>query len=923
VRDEASQHRDVLLGRERECQELERLLATARSGTSAVLAIVGEPGIGKTALLDYAAAHAGGLRVLRARGIESESNVAFAALLELLRPALGLLERIPAPQAQALEVALALRPGAGGDRFAVGAGTLALLAAFAEEAPALMLLDDAHLLDPSSAHALLFALRRLLADPLCVLLAVRAGEPSLLDGADLPTMRLAGIDRESTAELLGAVPAALAGRAHAATGGNPLALLALRDDVEHLGEAPAGLPVPVPAAIARAYARRAQELEEPARALLVLLAAGNGGELSAIERAAAGMGVDIAGIAAAEQAGFVRVSAGRVEFTHPLARAAIYGEATPSQRREAHRALAGALPDRDADVRAWHLAAAAVGTDEDAASAMEQVGVRARERSGYAAAAVAFARAATLAAEEQRRGALLVAAAQAAWSAGLGALTGELLLEARELDLDAALRVRVEHLSGRVAVRRGPVMDGHAILVRAAGRIADDDAELAIAILAEALDAAFFAGDVREMRRTALRISQLVAEGASERARFLAAITDGMARVMAGEGADAIASVRTSISIAEGSERLRQDPQLQPWLVMAPLWLREAQVGEELIAAAIENARADVSLDVLPWLLNRIARSHAATDAWAAAGVEWDEATSIAREAGQRVELATGLAGLAWLDARAGRAESARAHAAEALALCGELGVGLYEAWAMRALGELELGLGHPEAAVEHLQRLQAHLDGLQLADADLSPAPELIDAYLRLERREDAERAAARFEEQALGKGQPWSIARAERCRGLLAGEYFERHFEEALRLHERTPDLFERAVTSLAYGGRLRRARQRRRARVQLRCALELFEGLGARLLVDVARAELAATGVTARRRDPSTLDELTPQELRIAQLLAGGRTTREAAAALFLSPKTIEYHLRSVYRKLGISSRGELSEVLARLEGGGGGR
>ena len=903
----------MLLGRDRERQELDKLLATARTGHSAVLALVGEAGIGKTALLGYAEESAAGMRVLRARGIESEARVPFAALLELLRPTLGLLERIPPPQAAALEVALALRPGRPGDRFAVGAATLSLLAAYAEEAPTLVLLDDAHLLDAPSAESVLFALRRLLAEPIAALLAVRAGEPSLLDAADLPTLSVSGLDEDATASLLATMPRALSDRVHAATGGNPLALIELGGDAARIEAAAIASPLPVPDEISRAFAGRAESLEEPVRRLLVLVAASDSGELPAIERAATALGLDMPELAAAEETGLVRVADGRVEFRHPLARAAIYAQAPPEQRRAAHRALAAALPDRDADRRAWHLAAAALGTDERAAAALEQAAQRAGARSAYAVAALAYERAARLTAQEPRRGPLLFAAAETAWSAGLGERALSLLDEAQAHEGDRRGLVAIEHLRGRIATRRGPVMEGHAILVRAAELVSDSDPDLAVTMLAEGVDACFFAGDARAMQRTAQRAAELLQARASEQARFLAAITRGMALVFAGAGEDGIAAIREAVALAEGSQDLHEDVQLMPWLVMGPLWLREAQAGRVLVTAAIEGARARAELGVLPWLLGRVARSHAATADWSTARIQYDEAIALARATGQDVELAAGLAGLAWLDARTGRQEECRAAAAEARALCDALGVALYDTWAVRALGELELALGRPDAAVALFEEVEARLADLAIADPDLRPAAELVDAHVRLGHREEAGVVAERLAAAAREKGQPWSLARADRCRGLLADDGFEACFEDALALHELTPDDFERACTQLAYGARLRRGRRRRRAREELRGALDTFAALGAEPWVALAQGELAATGETARRRDASTLDELTPQELHIAQLLAAGRTTREAAAALFLSPKTIEYHLRSIYRKLGVNSRADLARTL----------
>ncbi len=287
----------------------------------------------------------------------------------------------------------------------------------------------------------------------------------------------------------------------------------------------------------------------------------------------------------------------------------------------------------------------------------------------------------------------------------------------------------------------------------------------------------------------------------------------------------------------------------------------------------------------------------------------------LARETGQRTEVAAALSRLAWLAARQGREEECRDYAAEALELSRSLGIGLCEIWTLAALADLELGLGRPAEALVRLEEQAAALDARGIADVDLSPAPELVDVYLRLRREDDAAALAAEFSTAAAAKGQPWALARAARLRGLLApAEAIDAEFEEALRLHGQTPDVFETARTRLAYGSRLRRVRRRVQAREQLRAATEVFDHLGAAPWAELAQVELAATGETARRRDPSTLGELTPQEFQIAQLLADGATTRAAAAALFLSPKTIEYHLRNVYRKLGVRSREELATALA---------
>lgn len=919
----------VLVGRAREEGLLDRLLGDARAGRSGVLALVGESGMGKSALLDHASATATaiGMSVLRARGVQSETHIPFAGLFELLRPALDQLDRLPAPQREALEGALALRPARASDRFAVGAATLGLLSAYAEEAPLLVVVDDAHWLDGSSADALLFAFRRLVADCIAVVLAVREGEASLLDGADVSSYWLGGLDRHATAELVaahtgdGARPSdELLDRLHRGTGGNPLALIELATDSSGISSSgPLEPPLPVSARVAQVYLERCAALPEPARDMLLLTAASDTGELPLLAKAAAAAGLNVGDLADAEAIGLMTVLADRVEFRHPLVRSAIYAGASAGRRRDIHRALAGVLPDVEADRRAWHLALAALGPDDAASSALEQAARRARARSAYDVASHAFERAAALASDDGRRCTLLHAAADTAWLGGLAMRAAGLLDAARRQPAPIDVAVSLEQLRGHIATRLGPVDDAWRILLDGAGLAAEIDVDRAVLMLAEAVNAGFYAGDVAAMQEAAARIPSLVGPDSSRRTAFFAAIAQGMALIFGGEeqrrGA---ALVREAVALVEGSDDLSDDPRLLAWAVMGPLWLREAEAGRPPIARALDVARRRSAVGVLPFLLSHVAVDQAAGDRWAEAEAGFHEAIRLARETGQHTDLAFALARLGWLEARQGREQECRAHAGEALTLARQLGVGLNEIWSLAALGDLDLALGHLDDAMAHFEEQQALLLMRGVGDADLSPGPELVELNVRLGRPTEAASRLARYEREAVTKGQPWALARAARCRGLLApDEDLDRHFGDALALHSQTPDAFETARTRLAYGERLRRARQRVRAREQLRAALTVFDELGATPWSDTARRELAATGETARRRDPSTRDQLTPQELQIALQLASGRTTREAAAALFLSPKTIEYHLRSIYRKLGISSRDELAATIARLE------
>ena len=912
----------MLLGRDHEQLALVRLLENARVGGSGVLAIVGEAGIGKSALLAYAQEQATGMKVLRARGVQSETHIPFAGLFELLRPTLPCIDQIPGLQAAALESALALRPASVTGRFAVGAATLSLLAAYSEKAPVAVLVDDAHWLDGSSADALLFAFRRLLADPVAVVLAIRQGEPSMLDGADLPTMRLQGLDRGSAAELLrhqGDTPLGkeLADRLHRETGGNPLALLELGAERQGLADLPPDAPLAAGTSVARVYLMRLRALPQRTRDALALAAAVDGGEVWVLARATPMLGLDLSDLIPAEAAGLITVHDSRVEFRHPLARSAIYGDAPAHRRRELHRALASALPDTEADRRAWHLALASFGPDDAASSALEQAGQRARQRSAYEVSSRAFKQAALLAPEETRQGRLLYAAADAAWLGGLADRAVALLDQASRPVPPADLAEEIDHLRGHIAVHCGPLTEGQEILLAAAERAAPTDPERAVVMLAEAAYASFFAGDAPTMRRAAERAASLAPSNPTGRIAFFTLIARGMALIFSGDGERGAPAVRAAVEVLERSDELHDDPRLLAWAAMGSVWLREADIGRTLADRALETARRTSAVGVLPFLLVHAAIDQAATDRWAEAQAGFHEAISLARETGQRIDLTASLAFLARLEARQGRSEQSRGHATEALSLSRELSLGACEVWAIAALGDLELGLGLPEAALVHFEELRAMLRSRGILDVDPSPVPELTEIYLRLGRRPEAAKIAGEFENEADAKAQPWALARAARCRALLADDgESDRHFDTALALHGQTADAFETGRTQLAYGARLRRERQRLRAREQLRAAMDVFDHLGADPWSEMARAELAATGETARRRNVTTLNDLTPQELGIALSLAEGRTTRETAAALFLSPKTIEYHLRNVYRKLSIGSRSELKAAMTGL-------
>ena len=909
----------MLLGRERELFAIDQALAAARLGNSARLVIRGEPGIGKTALLQYAIQQAGSMRVLTARGVEFEADVPFAGLSELLQPTLDRLDRLPPFHADALRSSLGLGPRTEPDRLIIGAAVLGLISAYADEGPLLLTVDDAQWLDRASTEAIGFAARRLVADPVAVIIAVREGEESPLLAAGLPELRLAGLDRESGAELLsrsgaGTVSADIAARLVEATGGNPLALLELGPEAHRVHAAPDDN-LPVATSVERAYLRRAAGLSQTARQVLLLLATSGTMSVGQVHRAAASMSLGPDAVEEAEgAAALVAQRAGRIEFVHPLARASIYHSASPAERRAAHRALAGVMTGTDdADRRAWHLAGAAAEWDVEAADALEAAARRARESSGYAAAARAWAESARLTEDEGLRAERMFRAGDNAWLGGRAEDAEESLRLARKLAGDD-LMIEIDTLGGHIAMRRGAVLEGYRTLVAAAEAIEPHDRLKAIRILADAAISTFGAGNPNDMLAAAQRAIELLRPGDPPDAGIFAHVAYGALAILAGRGDDGPRHLHESVPLFQQLPDDTTDPLVVMCAGVTGLFLREAEAGRDLLDRALVQARDRAPTAALPVVLFFLGRDAFATNRWPLARAMYEDAMRVARETTQLTWLAGPVAGLGWLDALEGRADDCRTDAAEGLQLAETLGMGLYKAWAMIALGMLELGLGHPDEALRHLSECEAFLQEISINDPDLSPAPDVVEALVRLGRDSEARQVAARYEAAAAAKRQPFALARAARAQALVADDqHFTELFAVSLRHHDSTPDTFERARTELYFGERLRRTRKRVEARKHLRTALKAFDELGAAPWGERAMSELQASGETARVRDERYRQQLTPQELQVALTLAEGTTTREAAARLYLSPKTVEYHLRHVYDKLEIRSREELRAAL----------
>jgi DNA-binding CsgD family transcriptional regulator len=904
----------MLVGREPEQQRIAALVAGARVRQSGVLVLRGEAGIGKTALLDDTARRAGEMRVLRTSGTEHESGLGFAALHQLLLPVLPLLERIPGPQRDALAVALMLTEGPAPERFAVGVAALTLLSRLAEEAPLLLLVDDAHLIDPPSAETLRFIARRLVADPIALLISLRPEPEAMLNDAGLPTLELSGLDLASAAQLLaGAGGAELTARLHHATAGNPLALVELARDADRLGTMSPEVPLPVPETVARAFARRVSALTGAAQRALLLAVIAEG-DLSLTACAAADLGCAVASLREAEAIGLLRLRSGSAEFRHPLVRSAVYATADPALRRRAHRAVADALPASSADRRAWHLSEACVGPDDAVSVALAESADRARARGAHSAATVALIRSAEVATEHAVRGQRLFRAGESAWLAGRVEQADELLRRSATLVTDPLLLAEIDGVRGNLALRTGSLRDAYQLLTRAAARTEPFDVDAAVLLLADGVSACFYLCDTSAGLAAADSLQRLLGGCRTDVARIRGQIAIGMAHVLA--GGDGVTWIRTAVDSMTTEPARFEDPRRPDWLVIGTLFLRESGAGRDLVARVVSEQRSRTALGALPNLLFHASRDDATTDRWSAALTGFDEGITLARETGQTTDLVACQAGLAWLQARMGRQQECRHNCSEVMTVAQEHDMALALLWVQFALGDLQLSIGEPATAIRHYSELEATMRRIRFLDVDLAPGPELAEARLRCGNIEAALAAARDYADRAREKGQPWALARAHRAMAMVAADARERAtlFEKAIELHGGSLDLYEEARTRLAYGAAVRREKSRVAARPLLRRALEQFERLGAQPWADLAADELDATGERAHRGGEGYLTLLTSQEIRIARMLAAGMTTKEAAAALFLSPKTVEYHLRHTYQKLGISSRAELTRLLA---------
>jgi DNA-binding CsgD family transcriptional regulator len=911
----------VLIGREPERARIGALLEAALASRSGALVIRGEPGIGKTALLGDARAQASDMHVLTAQGLESESELPFAGLHQLLRPALHLIEELPRPQALALGGALGLAEHSGDDRFLISAACLTLLSELSEDRPVLCVIDDAHWLDTSSSDALVFVARRLGAEGIAMLFATRDREARRFDAHGLPELLLGNLDSSSAADLLGSQYETLDDRVRdllvERANGNALLLVELPTALspgQLSGAEPLSDDIPLTRDVEDLFLTRVRTLPEPTQRLVLLVAAETTGALAPVLRAAEASGIDIGAMAAAEQAGVLVVRGATVEVRHPLVRSAVYGAASWSERRSAHLALSAAFTDgSQADQRVWHRAAAVIGTDDEVARELESAASRARQQSGHGAAAAALERAARLSSDTESRARRLVAAADAAWHAGQPDRASALLDEATPIASDPRTRVECAHLRGVIAFWCGRLLDASALLIAESDGARHFDAVKALEMLFDAGEAAGWSGDSARMAEVGRHASELPRDDLGTEG-FLADLLVAVGSLFEGKSTDEVPLVLDVVARADEVD----EPRWLVWAASAAGVAGDQAREEAILGRATAIARGSGAIDTLSHVLVTAAlRRLLGGRHWAY--TEAAEGLTLAREAGLPNAAIVHSAVLAYFAAIRGDDDVCRAYATEV----GETALltdnGFANSIAAWSLGLLDLGRGRPQETITRLEAIRGTGPGVGHPYIAVMHTPDLVEACARCGRRELAVTALASLESFAVPEGPEWASALVARCRGLLAEDpdEAEAEFVDALRLHADSDRSFDRGRTALVYGEFLRRERRRTEARAQLRAALAEFENLGAEPWVERARSELRASGETARKRDPSTIDQLTPQELQIASLVAQGLSNKEVAAQLFLSPRTIDYHLRNVFAKLGITSRTQLAGLALERE------
>jgi DNA-binding CsgD family transcriptional regulator len=904
----------VLLGRQRERAVLDRLLVGARGGHGGAIAVLGEPGIGKTALIEQAVTSAQDFRVLRTAGQEGETELAYAALLQLCTPGLDRLARLPAPQRDAVKVAFGLRTGDPPDRLLVALALLNLLSEMAAEQPLLCLVDDAQWLDRASAQAVAFVARRLATEAVAFVFGARE-MPDELRG--LPEMVVEGLGDGDARALFGSVfpyrlDEPVLDRIVAETNGNPLALLELPRGLSPAQLAGGfGLPVSVPLAgrIEESFRRRLAGLPSPSRRLLLIAAADPTGDAVLVWRAAELLSIADSAAEAAEVEGLADFTAG-VVFRHPLVRSAVYGATSARERRQAHQALAEATdPAVDPDRRAWHRAQATSRPDEDVAADLELSAGRAQARGGFAAAAAFMERSTELTVDPTRRAGRALVAAEAKRQAGAVDSARRLADTAERGPLDDFQRAQLELLRAQISFASDRGSDAPPLLLKAAQHLERLDVRRARDTYLDALTAAISAGQgatdasARVVARAAMASRPCAG---SHRAPEL--LLDGLALLVTDGYASGTPVLKEALRAFRADDLGREERLRWSWLAgRAAAFIWDYDSWDVLTARQIQAARDAGALTVLPLSLGTRAALHLFSGELALAASVVEQMEAVADAIGNHPASYSALTVVAFVG-REGDARQLIDASTKDFASRGD-GLGLTIAlWATAVLNNALARYQDAFAAAE-----EALEDPYEVSFSPLATV-ELIEAASRIGKEDAAAPALERLARGTSASGTKWGRAVEARCRALLShDEAAEAAYREAIELLTPTALGFDLARTHLLYGEWLRRERRPRDAREQLRTAYGLFSGFGMEGFMARAHTELQATGERVRKRTVETQTDLTPREAQISQLVAQGATNPEIAAQLFISPGTVEYHLSKVFTKLGVKSRTQLAKLV----------
>jgi DNA-binding CsgD family transcriptional regulator len=900
---------DQLVGRQRERDVLDRVLEAARGGHGGVLVVYGDPGVGKTALLEYAAAAAPDFGVARAVGVEGEMELAFAALHQLCSPNLDLIDGLPDPQREALEVALGLSAGRTPDPFLVGLAVLNLLSEAAEERPLLCVIDDAQWLDRASARVLAFVARRLLAERIAMVFAAREQIVSLAGFAELQVEPLGHRDARALLDsiLPGRLDERVLERIVVETHGNPLALLELPRGLTPAQLAGGfGLPtaLPLSTGIEQSFTRRLVRLPRDARQLVLLAAAEPLGDPALLWRAAQQLGIPETAAQAAELEGLLRLD-GAVTFRHPLVRSAVYGAAEPTERRKVHLALAEAT-DReiDPDRRAWHRAQAAASLDEDVAAELELSAARAQARGGFAAAAAFLERATELTPEESRRSRRALAAAQAKLQAGALDDALRLVATAESGVLTELEQARAELLRAQLSFFSTRGNDAAPLLLEAAERLREIDPELARETYLEALTAAIFAGPLAGPGASSSEVAQAAkAAPPARKPRGLDQLLDGLVALLTDTYAAGVPILRKTQRAFGAGMSEREELRWMWGGTVSAMLLWDDERWERLSDRHLQLVRETGALGGLQIALGHREGMHVFAGELGSAASLLDAIEEATQLTGSPLPPYHGL-GLVAMRGREAEARRLIDKARPEVIERGE-GAGLeFMDWAEAVLYN---GLGRYSEALAASRRV---LDSSELVPVNWA-LPELVEAAARTGARELAADADRLLTDRSGASGTDWALGIAARSHALVVeDECADDLYAEAIERLSRTRVAVDLARAHLLYGEWLRRQSRRVDARKELRIAHEMFTDFGMEAFAERARVELEATGEHARTRTVETLGDLTPQESQISRLVAQGHTNREIAAQLFISPSTVEYHLRKVFRKLGVKTRTQLA-------------